>query len=189
MPPKYLMFVILVCLVINVVLMDAAPTAAQDDNEPVSLPRSVAELVEWEEFRRMWRDAAKVQLEKRFPGSGPAPSRNMIGDVMTSEDFQKGMCAMSGMGMKGMSSMMTGRGAPWDQMSTFVGSENTQHSACDLMMQTMTQSGTGINGYMGRLDNDASRDPAQVIDMYFQSRAYDTFKDNFANMFSNTKIF
>ncbi|XP_050443295.1 uncharacterized protein LOC126847204 isoform X2 [Adelges cooleyi] len=48
MPPKYLMFVILVCLVINVVLMDAAPTAAQDDNEPMETKNNPGGVVQIE---------------------------------------------------------------------------------------------------------------------------------------------
>lgn len=160
-------------------------------------PSSISELVNSNEFERVWRDAAADQMAKRFgtgdhsgrDGQASLPTRNMIGDFVVSDDFHQSVCKGGNQGLTSMGGMMGSAPAPWSYMGTFIGSEKFQHGSCDMMSQGMTQFGEGMNG-MFRSDatGDSPQDPLQVVDAFFRSEHYGSVKEQLQRTFSDVRF-
>ncbi|XP_025205870.1 uncharacterized protein LOC112602143 isoform X2 [Melanaphis sacchari] len=176
--------------------VDAAPSVTREDLTAV-LPGSLTELFDSEAFERIWRKAAADQMVKRFgDGAGRddgAITRNMIGDYMVSDEFQKAVCKAGGQGMSSMGGMMGNAPPPWSYMGTFVGSEKFQHGTCDMMSQGLIQFGEGMNGWFrstGPADVDAAaaRDPVRAVDAFFRSEYYDNTREKLRDMFADVRF-
>lgn len=160
------------------------------------LPGSVAELVDSDAFHRIWRKAAADQMTERFGRDDQLPTRNMVGDYIMSDEFQKAVCKGGGQGMASMGGMMSNAPPPWSYMGTFIGSEKFQHGTCDMMSQGMFQFGDSMNGWFrsaGAADATSGRaaepqDPLQVVDAFFRSEHYSNARGELRKMYSDLRF-
>lgn len=163
---------------------------------PQVLPGSLAELFDSEAFERIWRKAAADQMVERFGNGagrdddGGPTTRNMVGDYMVSDEFQKAVCKAGGQGMSSMGGMMGNAPPPWSYMGTFIGSDKFQHGTCDMMSQGLVQFGEGMNGWFRSAGAEAAeaRDPLRAVDAFFRSEYYDNARLKLRDMFADVRF-
>ncbi|XP_050520699.1 uncharacterized protein LOC126894063 isoform X2 [Daktulosphaira vitifoliae] len=170
-----LMYFVLICIYSNT---EAAPTSNENNEVPVSFPRSVTELIEWEPFNEIWKKAIETEMMKQVGDNQGTVKSNMIGDFMISEKGQSGTCDLMAQGMTQMSGSMPGLGP----LTTFTSSDNFSHAMCDVTKQSMTQAGTGMNG-LYRHSNDEKVDITKVVNEYIRSKYHENAKKKLAKLF------